>query len=70
MYERGFWFFQNGFNPKAVNSFGAMVPYMGPIFVIRYAMRRRKTFHLTKSHDLYTVGKPKARAIFLGFKLR
>ena len=44
MYERGFWFFQNGFNPKAVNSFGAMVPYMGPIFVIRYAMRRRKNF--------------------------
>ena len=55
---------------SSVNSFGAMVPYMGPIFVIRYAMRRRKTFHLTKSHDLYTVGKPKARAIFLGFKLR
>ena len=26
-----------------LNSFGAMVPYMAPIFVIRYAMRRRKT---------------------------
>ena len=55
---------------SALNSFGAMVPYMGPIFVIRYAMRRGKTFHLTKIHDLYTVGKPKARAIFLGFELR
>ena len=47
-----------------------MVPYMGPIFVIPYAMRRRKNIHLTKSHDLYTVGKPKERAISLGFKLR
>ena len=61
MYERGFWFFQNGFNPKAVNSFGAMVPYMGPIFVIRYAMRRRKTFHLIKSHDL-SYGTPRAKS--------
>ena len=29
---------------KRVNSFGGMVPYMAPIFVIRYAMRRRKNF--------------------------
>ena len=70
MYERGFWFFQNGLNPKAVNSFGVMVSYMGPIFVIRYAMRRRTKFQLTKSHELYTVGKLKARAIFLKFELR
>ena len=33
MYERDFWFSQNGLNPKAVNSFGAMVPYMGPILL-------------------------------------
>ena len=52
-----------------VNSFGDMVPYMGPIFVIRYAMCRRKTFHLTKSHELYTVRKPETRAIFLGHNL-
>ena len=25
-----------------INSFGAMVPYLGPSFIIRYAMRRRK----------------------------
>ena len=49
MYERGVCFFLNGLNPKAVNSFGAMVPSMGPIFAIHYAMRRRKK-HLTKSH--------------------
>ena len=52
-----------------VNSFGDMVPYMGPIFVIRYAMCRRKTFHLTKSHGLYNVGKPEAKPIFWGFEL-
>ena len=42
MYERGFWFFQNGLSPKAVNGFGAMVPCMGTNFVLRYAMHRSK----------------------------
>ena len=52
-----------------VNSFGDMVPYMGPIFVIRYAMRRCKKFHSTKSHIIYH-WKARGKSYIFGDQIR
>ena len=54
---------------RYLNSFIGMVPYMGPIFVICFATRYGIKSLDVNSHDVYIVGKPKTRAIFLGFKL-
>ena len=52
----------------AVNSVIGVVPYMGPILVIRYATRCGIKNLLVYSHDLYTAEKPKTRAIYSGFE--
>ena len=54
---------------RCLNSFIGMVPYMGPIFVIRFATRCSTKKFYANGNDLCTVGKPETRAIFLGFEL-